>query len=118
ELKKLRDSHPTLCQQFLAHVCERFDQMHVTLSHLSVLTVRERLARTLLTLMERFGARNEAQGEETLVNVGLSRLELADLAGTVVETTVRTLTEFKSDGLIGSKGRKIVIKDADKLRQI
>jgi hypothetical protein len=46
-----------------------------------------------------------------LIDLDLTREEIAHLAGTVYESVIRMLTKFKNDGLIHLEGRKILIKD-------
>lgn len=116
ELKALKETQPGICVQLLSYVCERFEEAQVMLGQLSTLSVRERLARTLIGLADKFGSPSQTGG--VILNISLSRLELADLAGTVVETTVRTLKDFKVDGLIASEGRKIIIRNSRGLRKI
>lgn len=70
--------------------------------------VRERLAETLLTLREVYGTEN---GTLSAINVTLSREELASVVGTVTETLVRTLADFKREGLIATEKKKISIVD-------
>jgi CRP-like cAMP-binding protein len=45
----------------------------------------------------------------------MSRDDLASLTGTVRENVVRVLSEFKSKGILTTKGRKIIILDVKKL---
>jgi CRP-like cAMP-binding protein len=45
----------------------------------------------------------------------MSRDDLASLAGTARENVVRVLSEFKSDGIVETKGRKIIVLDVKKL---
>ena len=44
------------------------------------------------------------------------REDLANIAGTAIETTIRTLSDFKSEGLIEIKGTAIQVMKLDKLK--
>ena len=46
-----------------------------------------------------------------------SRKEIAEYAGTTVETVARTLTQFEKEGLIEKIGRSFEILDGEKLRK-
>ena len=70
--------------------------------------VRERLAETLLVLREVYGTEN---GNESAINVKLSREELASVVGTATETLVRTLADLKREKLIATEKKKIRILD-------
>ncbi|HLS71355.1 MAG TPA: Crp/Fnr family transcriptional regulator [Chitinophagaceae bacterium] len=67
--------------------------------------VRERLAETLLLLKETFGLKED---EKTL-NVELSREEIANIVGTATESIIRTLSEFRKDGIVELNGKNITI---------
>lgn len=78
-----------------------------TITHLAQKSVRERTAEALLFLKETYGVDEDG---ETL-SVSLSREELSNLVGTATETLVRFLKEFKDNGLVKLKGKKILLSD-------
>jgi CRP-like cAMP-binding protein len=78
-------------------------------------TVRERLALQLVVIREKY---KEKGAEGMPIEVNISREDLANLVGTARENIVRILTEFKEDNILETKGRKIIIKDVNKLIQI
>ena len=82
--------------------------------HLSQMTIREKIADSLLYLKEIFGMN---PGDKSL-NVILSRQEIADIAGTGPEQVIRELTEFENEKLIAKQGRKIALLDLDGLFKI
>ena len=55
-------------------------------------------------------------GERLAWELPLTRQEIADLAGTTVETAIRTLTEFEKKGLVESSRRHIKIPSHEKLQ--
>jgi CRP/FNR family transcriptional regulator len=73
--------------------------------------VRERLAETLVVLLEKYGV--EADGES--LGIRLTREELANIVGTATESVIRLLSEFNRDGLIEIRGRKLRIVDREGL---
>lgn len=75
-------------------------------------TVKERLAETLLYLKDTFGT-NDDQSLKTQ----LSREELASMIGTATESCIRLLSDFNKNGLIEIKGKKIYLKDIQKLKR-
>ena len=50
--------------------------------------------------------------------ISVSRTDLANMVGTTKETLVRTLTEFKQEGIIKTNGSKINILDRQKLKKL
>lgn len=73
-----------------------------------LMPVKARVAATLWHLMDTHGVR---VADGVLLDLDLTREEIAHLAGTVYESVIRMLTKFKNDGLIQLEGRKILIKD-------
>jgi len=80
--------------------------MREKISDLAQKSVRERLAGNLLMLKETYGIDGE---ESTLIDISLSREDLANIVGTATETVIRLLSEFKKDGLIALEGKKIKV---------
>lgn len=75
--------------------------------------VERRLAHILIKLGDRTG---RADPEGTLITVPLSRQDLADMAGTTLETAIRTMSRFRSQGLLETKpGGYLLIKDLERL---
>ena len=75
--------------------------------------VKERLAETLIYLDETFGKNDDGS-----LRISLSRDELAGMIGTATESCIRLLSEFNKLGLIELIGKKIVIKEAAKLKKM
>ena len=83
--------------------------------HLAQKPVRERLAEALLLLREVYGTEN---GDNSPINVALSREELASVVGTAIETLVRTLSDLKRENLIKTEKKKIRILDVPGLLRV
>ncbi len=82
--------------------------------HLAQMTIREKIADTLLYLKEIFGM-NSADGS---LSATLSRQEIADIAGTSAEQVIRELSDFESEKLIAKNGRKLLLLNVDGLFKI
>jgi CRP/FNR family transcriptional regulator len=85
------------------------------LVHLAQKPVRERLAETLLVLKEVYGTED---GDNSPLNVKLSRDELAAVVGTATETLVRTIADLKRENLIATEKKKIRILDVEGLVRV
>lgn len=74
--------------------------------------VRENVARVLLDL-----ARHHGQPAEHGIRIALdlTREEIAEMAGTALETTIRQISAFREEGLLARSGHDIVILDATRL---
>jgi CRP/FNR family transcriptional regulator len=80
---------------------------------LAVDPVEARLAGALLRLAEREGA---PARRGLALPFHLTRQSLADMAGTTVETAIRTVSRWLKDGLVADEGGRLVIEDVDALR--
>ena len=78
-------------------------------------SVRERLASRLILLHEIYRADQE---EGAPVEINMSRDDLANIVGAARENIVKELTELKESGIIKTKGRKITLKDINRLISI
>ncbi len=76
-------------------------------------TVKERIAETLIVLHHKFGS-----SKDDSIGVKLTRKEIGNIAGSTIETTIRTLSEFKKSNLISFDGKMIMVKDIPALISI
>lgn len=76
-------------------------------------SVKERLAEILLQLATDFGMENDGT-----LKLNITREELSNFVGTATETVIRLLSDYKADGLVESKGRKIKLLNIEKLKTI
>lgn len=83
----------------------------VTLAYSSV---RKRTAAALLRLKTRFHDGNP----DLLFTMPISRDDLAAMVGTATESVIRTLSDFKEEGLIKIQGSAITIVNEEKLRRM
>ncbi len=114
-MDRLLRRHPQLSLNFIELLAERLHDMQARYEELATEQVEQRLARTLLRLMKRAG--REVEGG-ILVDVRLSRQELAEMTGTSLFTASRTLNRWREAGLIESRGRRIVVRDRPGLADI
>ena len=99
--------------EMLQIACKELGEANDYLTDIAQKSVKERLAEILLHLKEEFGVNNEG-----IINITLTREELANIIGTATESVIRLLSEFKSDGLIELQGRKIKLIDLQRLKKI
>jgi CRP-like cAMP-binding protein len=75
-------------------------------------TVEERLAKTLVNLLDDFGI---PDGSSYILKIKLTHQDLSELIASTRETTTATLNKLKREGLIDYEGKYIRIPDKDKL---
>ena len=81
-----------------------------TITDLAQKPVRERLAETLLMLKDTFEL-----DDQKIIQVKLSREELANIVGTATESVIRLLSEYKKEGIIALEGKNIKLLDVSAL---
>ncbi|HFS66774.1 MAG TPA: Crp/Fnr family transcriptional regulator [Flavobacteriia bacterium] len=94
-------------------ICTDLDNANISIANLAQKSVKERLADSLLFFLKTFGLE-----EEGYLNIKLSREEIANSIGTATESSIRILSNFKKEGIIEVKGKRIKILDKEKLEHI
>jgi CRP-like cAMP-binding protein/CheY-like chemotaxis protein len=100
-------------RRFIRLLSDNLVEKEEQLLKLAYNSVRKRVAEALVTLCNRYRKENE----ETFTMI-ISREDLANLAGTATETTIRTLSDFKEEGLVEVKGGTITVLSYEKLRKM
>lgn len=103
---------PILNNRLLKTLSHEFSVLTNSLSMFAQKSVRERLALQLIVLREKYKINFEPGMP---VEINMSREDLASLVGTARENVVRFLSEFKEDGIVTTKGRKIIVTNINKL---
>jgi len=107
------DKNNQFSMNVMKTICGDLKEADDNMVNLAQKTVKERLAETLLYLNDTFG-----KNEDHSLKVQLSRDELASMIGTATESCIRLLSDFKKLGLIELTGKKIILKDINKLKKL
>lgn len=108
---ELSAKEPKLNQRIFKLISNDLKKAEEHIVSLSQKNVRERMAEALLFLKATYGFEDDG----ITINVRLSREELADYIGTATESVIRLLSEFNTAGIIELEGKKIRIRDNDRL---
>jgi CRP/FNR family transcriptional regulator len=111
----LAERHPTFIKELALLIGRRLRAAHDSVKALAVDPVEARLAAALLRLAEREGAKTR-QG--IALPFHLTRQSLADMTGTTVETTIRTVSRWLRDGVVVDEGGRLVLADPEALRAL
>lgn len=111
EFEKLMIERPAL-NSIVVRLLAHKSMMARVSFHWAKKSLRERALLTLAQLRTRFGVR---YGQFKMIDLPLTKIDLASLMSTVQESAVRVLSEFREDGLISQNGKRIVILDNDRL---
>ena len=113
EVLGLFDKNNQFSMNLMKTICGDLKESDDHMVSMSQKTVKERLAETLVYLQETFGKNTDGS-----LRIQLSREELAGMIGTATESCIRLLSDFNKLGLIELTGKKIVVKDINKLKRI
>jgi CRP/FNR family transcriptional regulator len=106
------DSAPDIPAKLMRNLCAELRDAENFIQSMAQKSVRERLAEVILILEKKYGP---DASDPTLLDVALSREDIANITGTAIETAIRLLSDMKESGLIAFEGRKIRILDHAKL---
>lgn len=113
DFRKLIYSNREVSNNFIKILSKNVLQQEERLLKLAYGNVRERVATVVKNLYEKYG--NDSSGR---IELTISREELAGYAGIATESLIRTLSDFKNEGLISNEGKTIVVENAQKLARI
>ena len=106
--------YPDIAINLLKYFSRLLMQAEAQNMKMARLHVQAKVADALCTIHETFGV----NVEDRCLNLQLSRQDLADLAGSTKEQVSKTLTEFKSQGLLEVRGKRIRILDFTALAEV
>jgi CRP-like cAMP-binding protein len=108
-------SRPTAAMAVLEAVSRRLRETDEMASDLAFLDVGGRLAKKLLELSTTHGVQRPGGG--TLIDLPVTQEELANMIGVTRESVNRNLSDFRRMGLVQSQGRKLIVRDPERLRR-
>jgi CRP-like cAMP-binding protein len=112
---ELMQRHPRIPLNLLRFATRVIQESHRRIQEMSTDRVERRIARVLSRLAAQVGVETEAG---VLLDVPLSRQDLAELTGTTLYTTSRTLKEWERKGYVLAERMKLTILDAHAIAAI
>ncbi len=110
----LRDN-PDLALEIITELGMRLRESQNTIRALAMERVEWRIARVLLMLSRKAGT---PQADGVSIDLPLTRQDIADMAATTVETTIRVLSNFRKMGLVETEKGKIILRDKKHLEEM
>lgn len=108
----LLEIEPKLALEFVFSLSHDLGRAENRVASLAKKCLRERFAELLILLGDSHG---RATKEGILIDLKLTREEMASILGTANESLIRIIGEFKSNELIFQKGKTLYIKDQERL---
>lgn len=109
--------HPEIALRALDDVTALLRDARSDTSQRATSTVAQRVATTLLQLADKFGQQG-GSGDGILIQLPLSRADLAAMTGSTPESVSRTMSQLRKDGVIDTGRRWTSLLDRDKLAAI
>jgi CRP-like cAMP-binding protein len=105
----LNNNHGVM-KQFVKLLSNEIQEKEEQLLKMAYSSVKKRVAEALIKLQKQY----QQHSKEASFNISISREDLANIVGTATESLIRTLSDFKHEGLIEIKGSNITIVDISK----
>lgn len=77
--------------------------------------VSQRLAGFFMNLLKSYGVE---EGKKTLINIRLTREEIASMIGTANETVIRFISKFKDDGILEQDRKNLYVINKERLKEV
>jgi len=107
-------SNINLKDHILRTLGPRLRKAHDMMARMSMGRMEQRLAAVLLILMDSYG---QPQKVGIRIEVPLTRQDLAEMAGTTVETAIRVMSKMQKEGVVKTDKQMITILDAASLSE-
>lgn len=111
ELKDILSKNNKIAFDLIDAMGENIKGIKEQLLEMAYGSVRKKTARTILLFSQKI-RRHPTQ------SIRISRSDLASVAGMASETLIRTLSDFKKEGLLEIEGRNIKLLDVEALKRI
>jgi len=99
-----------VANKFIKILSDNLIEKEERLLKLAYSSVRKRVAEALILLQNKY-----QKGNSEAFAIAISRDDLSDIVGASKETVIRTLSDFKEEGLIHINGSTITLTKSDKL---
>jgi CRP-like cAMP-binding protein len=109
------ESSPRMKEVMMQRTIGRLRSTQNLLALLSGGRVEQRISAILLTLARSYG---EETTDGVRLQIPITRQELAQLAGTTIETAIRTMSRWQKEGLVTTRDHHITLHNPEALRQI
>lgn len=113
--RDILNKYPACALKVLDIVAKRLSDAQEMIRQLSASSIESRIVYTLLKLSEKLGEQKEVG---LLIQIPLSRNDIAEMTGTTPETASRIMSQLQREGIIKTGRKWIAIKDVRKLKEL
>jgi CRP-like cAMP-binding protein len=108
QMAALMEKHPRLAINALKFVASQLHDLQVRYRQLATEKVEQRVARALLRLVRHAGRKVE---NGVLIDLPLSREDVAQMTGTTLYTVSRILSHWESEGVLEAGRQRVIIRN-------
>lgn len=106
----LLTKYPKIARGIIKYLGSKLMDAHDVIISLVSSKVESRIAAVIVRLCENHGTPTD---DGTLINIRLTRQDIADIVGSTVETTIRIISKFQKEGLLSTVKGRLLVKDVD-----
>jgi CRP/FNR family transcriptional regulator, dissimilatory nitrate respiration regulator len=122
--KILLEQNSSICMKMLSGFSKRLRHLNRHIEELTLMDVTKRTVNFIY--FEYINKRKSKTGSgkysekdaQAFITLNISKNDLASYLGTIIETLSRTFKKLQAEGLIEVEGKKIIIKDLEKLKKL
>lgn len=112
---KLLKEDKSLGINLIRRLTKEMGEAEATTAAMAQKDVSERLAGFFMNLLQSYGVEEE---NRTLINIRLTREEIASMIGTANETVIRSISKFKKIGILEQDEKKLYIINKELLKEV
>ncbi len=114
----LLERYPQVAIGVISELSRRLRLATEMVRSLAVDRVEQRIARMLLRLAELAGRPYEGKPGAMVIDIPLTRQDIAEMTGTTVETAIRVLSRFRKQGLVANARGRVILLALDELAAV
>lgn len=114
----LLERYPRVAMGVISELSRRLRLTTEMVRSLAVDRVEQRIARTLLRLADLAGKPHESRPGAVIIDMPLTRQDVAEMTGTTVETAIRIMSRLRKAGMISSNRGRIIIASPEELAEV
>lgn len=108
DIKNILQSNPNITIDILEMLSNNIETFKNKMLQIAYSSVRMRVSKTLLLVIK----------DDPLKTIIISRSDLANITGVAKETLIRTLSDFREEGLIKTSRTSVIVLDKQKLEKV
>jgi len=108
DIKNILEVNPNIAIDILEMLSNNIETIKNKMIQIAYSSVRMRVSKTLLLVIK----------DDPLKTIIISRSDLASITGVAKETLIRTLSDFREEGLIKTSRTSVIVLDKQKLEKV